>query len=233
MNRYLSSFIITVFIYVSLFSSAFVFLQRDDSFSDKEINKPNVISISMVSQPKQKTPKKIVQKPVKKKKIKKKKAIKKPKKKKIPIKKEPIKKEPKVEEKIEPVKEEIPKEKNPVQKNTSVKNKQQTVVNKKSKINHDEIKAKKNIFFTKLRNKIEQNKSYPKRARRRGIEGSVEVRFFLQSDGSVKNVEFLSGKNIFKKSVIKAIKNSFPVDVEKSLFDFPMEFKISVDYVLR
>jgi protein TonB len=227
MNRYLSSFAITIIIYASILFSAIVFIQNSDSFSDKKVTKPNTLSISMLAQPKQKPPKKVkkkIKKPVKKKK---------PIKEKVPLKEEIIKEEPEpVEEEIvkeepKPVKQEIVKEQTPV------KNKQQTIVKKQSKINHDEIEAKKNIFFTKLRNKIEQNKSYPKRARRRGIEGSVEVRFYLQSDGSVKKVEFLSGKNIFKKSIIKAIKNSFPVEVDKSLFDFPMEFKISVDYVLR
>lgn len=99
-------------------------------------------------------------------------------------------------------------------------------------MNFDEIKAKQNIFFTKIRNKIEQNKSYPRSARRRGIEGIVEVKFNLCNDGNVKDIEFISGKNVFKQSIIEAIENSFPVVVDTSLFSFPKQFKISIKYTL-
>ena len=96
----------------------------------------------------------------------------------------------------------------------------------------DEIQAKRNILFTKIRNRINQNKSYPRSARRRGIEGEVKVRFTLCSNGSVKNIEFLSGKNVFKQSIIKAIEKSFPMEIDSSLFTFPKQFKISVRYIL-
>lgn len=236
MNRYLSSFIISIFIYTSLFAGAIAFFVKDENFSDKKLDKPNVISVSMISEP-------VVKKePIKKKVIEKKKEIVKKKPVKKVVKKKPLPKPKKVIPKHEVVKEEVTKketlkeelvkEEIPEVKSAQTEKKQQVIVNKKSHINHDEIKAKQNIFFTKLRNRINENKSYPRRARRRGIEGNVEVKFHLLSNGNVKNIEFLSGKKIFKKSVLEAIENSFPIEVDKSLFSFPKEFKISVKYVL-
>jgi protein TonB len=224
MNRYLSSFILSAFIYISLFAGAFAFISEDsDNFSDKDVDKPHVISVCMVTPEKPKP----VKKKTSEKKVKKKKIVKQtkpePKPKKTIAKKELVKKEE--------IKEEVAEEKIATQESAETPI-QQVIANKKSAVNHDEIKAKQNIFFTKLRNKINENKSYPRGARRRGIQGSVEVRFNLCRDGNVKNIEFLSGKNIFKESVIEAIENSFPIEVDETLFVFPKEFKISVDYIL-
>jgi protein TonB len=234
MNRYLSSFIITTFIYVSLIAGTVVFISKDDTFSDKKMDKPNVISVNMISQPQ--TPKKPIKKKVvqKKKKVVKKKPVKKKVIKKV-VKKEilPKKIEPKPVEEI--VKKEIEKEaieEEPIVQESNTKVKQHVIAAKKPEVNLDEIRAKQNIFFTKIRNRIDRNKSYPRSARRRGIEGDVEVSFNLCSDGDVKNIEFISGKKIFKKSIIRAIENSFPMKVDKSLFTFPKEFKISVKYIL-
>ncbi|MCW8839262.1 MAG: energy transducer TonB [Thiovulaceae bacterium] len=237
MNRYFSSFVISLFVYVGLFAGAVVFFDKDTNFSDKDIKKQNVISVCMITQKP-----KIVEKPLKKKKIiKKKKIVKKPKPKKI-IKEKIVKKELPKPKKILP-KEEVIKKEEVVEKEEVIEEKvavkqpeikqvQQVIAKEEPHINHDEIRAKQNIFFTKLRNKINENKSYPRRARRRGIEGSVEVKFYIQSNGDVKNIEFVSGKGIFKKSALEAIENSFPVEVDKTLFSFPKEFKISIEYIL-
>jgi len=233
MSRYLSSFIISIFVYVSLFASAVILFEKDDNFSDKKVQKLNAVSVCVIT-PEHITPKKTVKKKIveKKKKINKKKIVKKP------VIKKPIPVPKKIIPKPEIVKEEILKEEKVIVENTNeqkyaeIEKKQQVIVNKKSTKNHDEIKAKQNIFFTKLRNKINENKSYPRSARRRGIQGSVKVKFHLLSDGNVKNIEFLSGKKVFKSSILEAIENSFPIEVDNSLFSFPKEFKISIEYIL-
>lgn len=235
MNRYLSSFIITTFIYVSLIAGTVVFISQDNTFSDKKMDKPNVISVNMISQPK--TPNKPIKKNVveKKKKILKKKPVKKKVVKKV-IKKEilPKKIEPKPVEEIvkKDIEEDVLEEDPIVQDSSNTEVKQHVIATKKQKVNLDEIRAKQNLFFTKIRNKIDQNKIYPRSARRRGLEGDVEVSFNLCSDGDVKDIEFISGNKVFKKSIIKAIENSFPVEVDKSLFTFPKQFTISVKYIL-
>ncbi len=223
MNRYLSSFILSTLIYVSLFASAFAFFSEEsENFSDKNVNTPNVISVCMVTPEKPKP----IKKKVSEKKVKKKKIVKKDK-----PKPKPKKALPKKEEIKNEIKEEAQEEKITTEESTKAHT-QQVIANKKSQNNHDAIKAKQNIFFTKLRNRINENKSYPRSARRRGIQGSVEVKFNLCRDGNVKNIKFLSGKKIFERSVIEAIEASFPIEVDEALFVFPKEFKISVDYIL-
>jgi len=51
--------------------------------------------------------------------------------------------------------------------------------------------------------------------------------------GNVKNIEIISGQNIFAESTIEAIKNSFPVKIDDGLFVFPKKFKVDILYILK
>lgn len=88
--------------------------------------------------------------------------------------------------------------------------------------------------FTKhLIKKINDNKHYPMSARRRGIEGDVDVKFMVMANGGVSSIQVLKGKKIFKRSTYKAIENSFPVDVSNTILEFPKEFQIKLVYLLK
>lgn len=93
-----------------------------------------------------------------------------------------------------------------------------------------EREAKQNLFVQELRDRINKNKSYPMTARRRGIEGSIEMQFHLLENGQVKDIRYISGKTLFENSAIEAIQKSFPMDVDNTLFTFPKEFKIKLVY---
>ncbi|MDY0117689.1 MAG: TonB family protein, partial [Sulfurimonadaceae bacterium] len=92
---------------------------------------------------------------------------------------------------------------------------------------------KQELFLEHMRNAIDKNKVYPNSARRRAIEGEVQISFFLQADGDVKDIELVFGKSIFKGSAIEAITKSFPLKVEKELFSFPKKFYITLAYSLK
>jgi protein TonB len=95
------------------------------------------------------------------------------------------------------------------------------------------LHARQDRFLAHLAERINRNKSYPKSARRRGIEGSVKVGFQLSSDGNVGNITLISGKKVFEKSAFEAIAKSFPMEVDTAIFDFPKEFKVTLAYVLK
>jgi len=112
------------------------------------------------------------------------------------------------------------------------------ISNKKLTSNTTEItnnitEAKKQNFIADLIKRINRNKSYPRVARRRSIQGTIEMKFIIQMDGRVKDIQVISGKNIFKKSAIKAIKSSFPINIDAKLFSFPKNFKIKINYILK
>ena len=142
----------------------------------------------------------------------------------------PLKKD-KIQEQLA-CKEENKQEKKELQESQKEKEKQEAQ-SKISQIVEDEKEVKRREFIAQLLEKINSNKSYPNSARRRGLEGEVDIRFTLLEDGNVKNIEILSGKSIFKKATIQAIQNSLPISVDDSLFDFPKGFKLKVTYSLK
>ena len=212
MHRYLSSFIITALLYVSAIASM-LYAFNADSYSTEDIEVHNVSKVSftiITPENKPKKEKRIEQKP-------------KPKPKPKPIKNPTPKPEPIVKEPLpEPVKEEPkPKEKKIVNQNSD------------DTTSNEMTKAKKQLFIADLMKRINSNKSYPHTARRRCIQGVVEIKFIILADGSVKHINMIYGKDIFEKSAIQAIKRSFPVNVDTSLFSFPKEFKIKIAYILK
>ena len=100
-------------------------------------------------------------------------------------------------------------------------------------VNEDEIKAKQNIFFANLKKRINKNKSYPKVARRRGIQGEINVEFTISANGNIADIKILEGRKLFHKSVKKAIEKSFPVEIPQELFSFPLTFSLKVLYKLK
>ena len=84
------------------------------------------------------------------------------------------------------------------------------------KVQIDNSIARK-AFLNQVRKKILHNKKYPKIAVRRHIEGSVRVKFDINTQGNVLNIRFISGKNILQKAVRKAVLKSFPIQISKEI----------------
>jgi protein TonB len=85
------------------------------------------------------------------------------------------------------------------------------------------LNRQKSSFLSNIRETINSNKIYPRRAKRMGIEGVVRVTFDIDSNGNVLNIRATNAPTILKKAVIKAVKNSFPVDIPESLKElFPL-----------
>lgn len=227
-NRYVNSFFITLVLYMSAIGGI-IYETSSDNYSDKKTlnEKSSRICFSVI------TP----ESPIKKDE---------PKEEKKPKKKIVKKVEKKVEKKIE--KQEIAQAiKKPIQEEIEQEQEEQTdtvadanpnvqkVVNTNVEkvVDEELIKAKQDRFIAHLVERINSNKSYPNAARRRAVEGDVKVEFHVFSDGSVNYIKMLSGKEIFKESTLEAIAKSFPIDVDKSLFSFPKEFRITIAYVLK
>ena len=75
----------------------------------------------------------------------------------------------------------------------------------------------KKAFLRNVRSKIIANKTYPKIAKRRHIEGSVKVRFDITERGHVSNIRFINGKRIFQKSIRKTLERTFPMGIPNEL----------------
>ncbi len=240
MHRYLSSFIISAIAYIAIIATMFYLFSKNDYTTKKvQKNNPKCVQFSIIA------PAKVKEiKPIKEKKKKPKPKPKKKKKKKPPPKPKPkpiVKPEPIIQEPIvepepvieEPIIEEILKEEivEEVQEQEVVQT--ETISNIQQQINQDMKEAKQREFLEHLIKRINSNKSYPNMARRRCVEGVVDVKFTILLNGNVGNIQIIEGKSIFKKATIQAIERSFPIEVDSSLFDFPEEFRVKIAYVLK
>lgn len=253
MKRYLNSFFITTVIYI-LLAVGFFYTFANQNLKVKKEDTKKVISLNHLKldppkkkmeepkkekiKPKKVTPKKVVKKPkkkvvkkpkkkiLKKKPIKKKKVVKKPTPK--PIKKEvpkPVKEEKRVVEKVE----EKPKQKvekiQKIVKPKEVVTKKQIV--KEQQPNEDDLLLRK--YLLQIRQAIQRSIKYPRRAKAFNVQGDVVVKFEIQANGDVENIEIIQGHKYLRKATIKAIKKaseSFPKP-EKSLnIKLPVQFSL-------
>lgn len=227
MHRYLSSFIISALAYIAIIATMFYLFSKND-YSAKKVKKdnPKCVHFSIIAPAKVKELKPITEKK------KKPKAKPKPKKKKKPLQKPKpkpvVKPEPIVEEVIE---EEIIEEVQEQPEQEIVQTK--TISNVQQQINQDIKEAKQRAFIEELIKKIDSNKSYPNMARRRCIEGVVDVKFIILANGNVEDIQIVSGRSIFKRSTTEAIERSFPIEVDSTLFNFPEEFRLKIAYILK
>ena len=152
--------------------------------------------------------------------------------------------EPIVEKKtITPVKKVVKKPKKKVvkkKKETKKKAKKKPIKKKKRKTSSRQASTKqtqisaaeKNKFWNALQRKIDKHKSYPRIAKKRGMEGIVKVKFTILRSGKVGNVS-VTGPKIFHNSAKKAIKKAFPINVKKVPISLPGTINLSIRYQLR
>jgi protein TonB len=90
------------------------------------------------------------------------------------------------------------------------------------------------MYKQQLLKTIAEHKYYPKRARRRHIEGRVEVGFVVMQDGVIENIRVAdsSGESVLDKAALDAIRRAGrfdPIPIELGLsswtFTVPLEYR--------
>lgn len=119
------------------------------------------------------------------------------------------------------IKKEQPKPKPIVKKKVVPK---QELISKKKSV--DPVKVNK--FYQHIRRTISKNRTYPKMAKRRRIQGDVDVSFTILKNGKVSNI-VLKGPKAFHNSAKQAIVNSFPINVKNS----PVQLPTNISFILR
>ncbi len=234
MNRYFTSFLLVLTIYIACAFGAFYVFKDDLKLVHKEIEKTEKISLNEINFTK---PKELVE------------TVKKEQKK--VIKKSKHSKEKLIHKKVidKVVKNNIDKQvKKSLKKVDKKKSNTNKIVEQKNKIkneykisktpqkNESLIKDDKNVKkdykdrnLALIISLIKQNIVYPSIARKRNIQGVVEVKFSVLRNGEVENIVILSGHKFLKKATIKAIKKaskSFPKA------DKNVELKLPVSFTL-
>ena len=92
--------------------------------------------------------------------------------------------------------------------------------------------AQTQAFLAALRRRIEAHKFYPPVAKRRGMQGSVRVRFRVLQNGNVSAVR-VSGSRLFFRSAKEAVRAAFPVSTKHAGVRFPLDVTLTLHYRLR
>ena len=160
------------------------------------------------------------------------------------VEEEPEPEEPVVEEIIpEPVVKPIPTlkpvvkevKKKPKPKKKIIKKKKKRKVTKRAsrKATSSRVNPKKKSqFLAKIRAKINRAKSYPRIAKKRGMQGIVKVRFTILKNGRVGSIS-VSGPKVFHSSAKRAVKKAFPVNTKNAPLSLPETVNLTLRYQLR
>ncbi|MGB3751179.1 MAG: energy transducer TonB [Arcobacteraceae bacterium] len=233
MNSYTKSFGITAVIYLLLSVSVLYSFDTQKILQNRQIKSENNVQFTIIQE--EKVKEKIVEKKKEEKlqKVVKKKIPPKVKTKKIkPIEKKIIKKVEKKIVKKQPLHKKPINQSSQVIKNQIKKNK--SILTQK-KHNLEELNKRKvyqKKYYAQIKELINKNKYYPKRAVQRGIEGIVEIRFTISKYGELISFEIVEGKRIFKKSIQNAVEKSFPLKPPADVLSKNTQLSLKVAYNL-
>jgi len=190
-----ASLVIVSIVHLSAFA-----LYKPEPKKEVVLEKPqaNSISLRKVTLKKKEIQKKPVVEEVKKVQVKKqvKKIVKKAKRKVAKrIKKKVVKKKPIKKPVEKPIKKEVKKPAPQVVSQTVAK---VPKITKRVVVSPATKELIKNAYLLKVKRKIEQNKIYPKRAKRLRQEGKVRVSFLITKNGNIRNIKIV-GKSSYKR----------------------------------
>ena len=232
-HRYKVSFSITTIIYVSLFLAYVYMMSQHFIVSQKEKDETINLSLSqfvpeVIEQPPEPIEEPIVEEIIE------------PEPEPEPEIEEPEPEpEPVVIEKpvVKPIPELKPVIKKVKKKKTKkvVKKKKQRKVKKRSSRKATSSKVnpkKKSQFLARVRAKINRAKSYPRIAQKRGMQGTVKVRFTILKNGRVGHIS-VRGPKVFHNSAKRAVKKAFPINTKNAPLSLPTTVNLSLRYQLK
>lgn len=91
----------------------------------------------------------------------------------------------------------------------------------------------KEEYLRRLMAHIESYKRYPSAARRRGIEGDVNVAFKLEADGGVSDLDTTGAHRVLLSAASDALEEAEPMPLPPDTFKFPWEVSFTMQFTLR
>ncbi|MDH5602074.1 MAG: energy transducer TonB [Gammaproteobacteria bacterium] len=143
-----------------------------------------------------------------------------------PVKPEPVKPEKQVKKKIEKKKKVV----------TPPAHEQATApeVSKEVQRQYDNKRMKiRQKYFSTLLTHIESYKFYPRNARRRGIEGSIQITFRLFEDGSIAGLDANGGPTILMRAAKNSVSDALPLPKCPSDVACPMQISFAMQFKLN
>lgn len=95
------------------------------------------------------------------------------------------------------------------------------------------IESRTKAYLASVITHIEQHKWYPKSARRRGIEGEVEVEFLLLADGSARAVAVNNGPETLLAAARKTVERAMPMPAPPAEIHCPIKCSFRMQFALN
>lgn len=80
---------------------------------------------------------------------------------------------------------------------------------------------------------IEAHKFYPLPARRRGLQGRVEVRFMLDARGAISDLDVTGSHSLLVEAARAAVRNAIPLPAAPSMEGFPLAVSYQMIFRLQ
>ena len=78
---------------------------------------------------------------------------------------------------------------------------------------------------------IDSHKFYPRSARRRGVEGQIQVAFYLRTDGSITDLQIKGGSKVLRKAAKQAVQQALTLPPPPA--SMPLREQVRFDMVYR
>lgn len=91
----------------------------------------------------------------------------------------------------------------------------------------------KKEYLKNLLTHIEGHKYYPSSARRRGMEGNIEVSFELLRDGTISELKTSGGPKILRKAAEQAITKALPFEIPPPELNCPLYMSYIMQFELQ
>jgi len=112
----------------------------------------------------------------------------------------------------------------------SIASLQSPIIIVEEKVSIQEIE---DLYIQALLEKIEQNKFYPKKARRRNIQGTVQVEMKLDQSGKIVSLQLSEGHKILRGAAHKAIRQAVPFNAPPASLLTSPSIKFGIHYQFR
>ncbi len=96
----------------------------------------------------------------------------------------------------------------------------------------DQVPVRQRYFSTLLTH-IEGHKYYPRSARHRGIEGSIQVSFRLLANGSISGLKASGGPSILRRAAKSSVTDALPLPLCPPEITCPMQVSYAMQFKLR
>ena len=97
----------------------------------------------------------------------------------------------------------------------------------------DDVIPIRQRYFSTLLTHIEGHKYYPRSARQRGIEGSIQVSFRLLANGSISGLMASGGPLILRRAAKSSVTDALPLPLCPPEITCPMQVSYAMQFKLR